>query len=89
MYVPSFSLGPARIIKIKTTITEPQSQMHATVLLLLCCPVHKQNKICIGRKKKATLKKNKDEPYDGFLKIYFGKNSIISFSGVPGIKIEL
>lgn len=46
-------------------------------------------KYVVEEKKKATLKKNKDEPYDGFLKIYFGKNSIISFSGVPGIKIEL
>lgn len=36
MYMASFSLGPARIIKIKTTITEPQSQAYAIVLPLLC-----------------------------------------------------
>lgn len=39
-------------------------------------------------KGKKTLKKNKDEPYDGFLKIDFRKNSMISFSGGPGIKTE-
>lgn len=34
----SFSLGPARIIKIKTTITESQSQVYAIVLPLFCHP---------------------------------------------------
>lgn len=49
MYMASFSLGPARIIKIKTAVTKPQVLSYFYFVI----PVHTRIKYVLEGKKKS------------------------------------